>query len=326
MQDLINKIHHADCLEFMKQLPDKCIDLVLTDPPYFRIVAQEWDRQWKSIFDFQAWCGVIGKELQRVMKDNAALYWFGDDKTIAYCQTELDKTFALVNSLVWQKPATLAVKGYATNRSFACVSERVLFYEQQNAAGLPATGLKQIHSRPDLFLSVKTYLRQERDKLMQAKGFKTKKETHDFLSQHLGHCSHSHYFADSQFIIPNAQNYAKLQETGFFRREYEDLRREYEDLRREWNPTPEATDVLTYNLAPAQIHPTQKPVPLISFLMERASRPGALVFDPFAGSGTTAVAAYRLGRRFICCEKDKEYHAAASKRIEEEMKQSMLNF
>ena len=37
MQDIdkyIGKIHHADCLEFMKQLPDKCIDLVLTDPPY----------------------------------------------------------------------------------------------------------------------------------------------------------------------------------------------------------------------------------------------------------------------------------------------------
>lgn len=34
MQNLINKIHLGDCLEFMKQLPDKCIDLVLTDPPY----------------------------------------------------------------------------------------------------------------------------------------------------------------------------------------------------------------------------------------------------------------------------------------------------
>jgi DNA modification methylase len=34
MKDLLNKIHHGDCLEFMKQLPDKCIDLVLTDPPY----------------------------------------------------------------------------------------------------------------------------------------------------------------------------------------------------------------------------------------------------------------------------------------------------
>ena len=34
MKHLLNKIHHADCLEFMKSLPDKCIDLVLTDPPY----------------------------------------------------------------------------------------------------------------------------------------------------------------------------------------------------------------------------------------------------------------------------------------------------
>ena len=34
MKELLNKIHHADCLSFMKQLPDKCIDLVLTDPPY----------------------------------------------------------------------------------------------------------------------------------------------------------------------------------------------------------------------------------------------------------------------------------------------------
>ena len=34
MKELLNKIHHADCLEFMKGLPDKCVDLVLTDPPY----------------------------------------------------------------------------------------------------------------------------------------------------------------------------------------------------------------------------------------------------------------------------------------------------
>jgi len=34
MQDLINKIHNADCLELMKEIPDKSIDLVLTDIPY----------------------------------------------------------------------------------------------------------------------------------------------------------------------------------------------------------------------------------------------------------------------------------------------------
>ena len=34
IEDIINKVHQADCLEFMKQMPDKCVDLVLTDPPY----------------------------------------------------------------------------------------------------------------------------------------------------------------------------------------------------------------------------------------------------------------------------------------------------
>lgn len=34
LEEMINKVHCADCLEFMKDLPDKSIDLVLTDPPY----------------------------------------------------------------------------------------------------------------------------------------------------------------------------------------------------------------------------------------------------------------------------------------------------
>lgn len=34
MEQYINKIIHADCMDILKQLPDKCIDLVLTDPPY----------------------------------------------------------------------------------------------------------------------------------------------------------------------------------------------------------------------------------------------------------------------------------------------------
>ncbi|MFH2062475.1 MAG: site-specific DNA-methyltransferase, partial [Candidatus Beckwithbacteria bacterium] len=34
IEDIINKVHCADCLEFMKQMPDKCVDLALTDPPY----------------------------------------------------------------------------------------------------------------------------------------------------------------------------------------------------------------------------------------------------------------------------------------------------
>ena len=34
LEDIINKVHNADCLEFMKSMPDKCVDLIITDPPY----------------------------------------------------------------------------------------------------------------------------------------------------------------------------------------------------------------------------------------------------------------------------------------------------
>lgn len=63
------------------------------------------------------------------------------------------------------------------------------------------------------------------------------------------------------------------------------------------------------------VHPTQKPLPLIESFVSLFSEPGETVLDPFAGSGTTGVAAIRLGRRFLGWEKDAKYHAAAVKRL-----------
>ena len=52
LEDLIGKITCADCLDILKQLPDKCVDLVLTDPPYGIDIA-EWDKETPKqiIFD-----------------------------------------------------------------------------------------------------------------------------------------------------------------------------------------------------------------------------------------------------------------------------------
>lgn len=122
-----NRIINADCLDVLRKLPDKCVDLVLTDPPYFKIVKNEWDNQWKDIFEFQTWCGCIADELKRVMKDNASLYWFGDHKTVAYVQTELDKRFNLLNSIVWRKSGSWTFKGVNVFRSFTPITERILF-------------------------------------------------------------------------------------------------------------------------------------------------------------------------------------------------------
>lgn len=62
-------------------------------------------------------------------------------------------------------------------------------------------------------------------------------------------------------------------------------------------------------------HPTQKPEKLIAKLILASSDEGDVVFDPFLGSGTTAVTAKKLNRRFIGIEKEKEYAAFAIKRL-----------
>ncbi len=62
-------------------------------------------------------------------------------------------------------------------------------------------------------------------------------------------------------------------------------------------------------------HPTQKPLALMEKLVRLFTDPGETILDPFAGSGTTGVAAIRMGRKFIGWERDPKYHAIAMKRL-----------
>lgn len=64
-------------------------------------------------------------------------------------------------------------------------------------------------------------------------------------------------------------------------------------------------------------HPTQKPLALIERCLEACTHPGDLVVDPFSGSGTTAVASLRLGRRFLGSEIDPDYARLAARRLRE---------
>ncbi|MFM6312700.1 MAG: DNA-methyltransferase, partial [Dolichospermum sp.] len=68
-------------------------------------------------------------------------------------------------------------------------------------------------------------------------------------------------------------------------------------------------------------HPTQKPLLLISKLIEMLTDEGGTVLDPFAGSGTTAVACKELGRNYICIEKEREYYQIACNRINQPVEQ-----
>lgn len=65
------------------------------------------------------------------------------------------------------------------------------------------------------------------------------------------------------------------------------------------------------------LHPTQKPVALMEYMVRTYTKPGDVVLDCYMGSGTTGVAALRAGRRFIGVERDSSYFEIARKRIEE---------
>jgi site-specific DNA-methyltransferase (adenine-specific) len=71
-------------------------------------------------------------------------------------------------------------------------------------------------------------------------------------------------------------------------------------------------------------HPTQKPEKLLERLILAASDEGNMVFDPFYGSGTTAVVAMKLGRKFVGCELDPQYISIAIKRLSTGISQQSL--
>lgn len=71
-------------------------------------------------------------------------------------------------------------------------------------------------------------------------------------------------------------------------------------------------------------HPTIKNHQVLSYYIQAISNENEIIFDPFIGSGTTAIACLKSGRRFIGCEIDKEYFNLTCKRIEKEYEKNLF--
>jgi len=82
-------------------------------------------------------------------------------------------------------------------------------------------------------------------------------------------------------------------------------------------PASPVPDVIDWCYTGNRLHPTQKPVASLMPLIEAFCPPGGLVLDPFAGSGSTLVAAQRLGRAYLGMEIDAGYHRLAADRLAE---------
>ena len=83
-----------------------------------------------------------------------------------------------------------------------------------------------------------------------------------------------------------------------------------------WHAAEQVRDIVRQTWTqPDRWHPSQKPIPLMAELIRRHAPPGGLVFDPFGGSGTTAVACLATGRRCLTVERDADYCERLRRRV-----------
>ena len=101
------------------------------------------------------------------------------------------------------------------------------------------------------------------------------------------------------------------------------------ELMKEKNGGKQMKDVWSGSLTPPREkregkHPTQKPLYILERIIEASSKPGDMVLDPFCGSSSTGVAAFRLGRKYIGIDSEKEYLDLSIRRLEKEIDNERL--
>lgn len=105
---------------------------------------------------------------------------------------------------------------------------------------------------------------------------------------------------------------------GFFSTKYEYIVRLYEKQLNKVEDPSLYQKVLQCKVPKDKLHPTEKPVELLGWLIRVGCKEGEVVLDPFAGSGSTGVAAKHLQRDFIGIELDEKYYNIAKRRIDEQ--------
>ena len=332
---------HGDCLERLKELPDCSVDAIVTDPPYFRVKGEAWDRQWDNAEQFIAWIGQLCEQWHRVLKPNGSLYVWASPKMAARVEVEISRRFNVLNRIRWVKAAGWHQKAEKeVLRSYLSPWEECIFAEHYGAdniaKGEAGYAAKCDELRGFLFEPLRAYLDGERERA----GW-TVRQVAEAYQQKTGSRTVTgmagHWFGRVQWTLPTEENYHWLRslfageylrrEYDYLRREYEDLRREYEDLRREYEdlrrpfsvsaavPYTDVWDFPTVKAYPGK-HPCEKPVEMLRHIITASTRPDAVVLDCFMGSGSTGEACKLTGRRFVGIERDPAYFESARRRLQ----------
>lgn len=125
-----NIIYNIDCVAGMNQMiDDESIDLIIADPPYFKVIGEKWDYLWRTEEDYLEWSEKWIAEAARVLRMGGSFYLFGYFRMLSRLLPILEKYgFELRQQIVLNK-GMQAVSGRATKnyRMFPNVTESILF-------------------------------------------------------------------------------------------------------------------------------------------------------------------------------------------------------
>jgi len=303
-----NKIHTGDCLDVLTDLEDGSVDLLLTDPPYGTVKGASLDGWESQTTDWDT--AVPPRRLfemaNRLLRQGGRLVLFAQEPYTSKLITSAIGNLPFNYRMVWKKDH-FANSLLAKNAPVSVQEDVLVFTKEYDLEG--------IHPLRSYFADVMEYIGLSKSEIMVRVG------------QRADHCfRHS----SSQFELCTRETYNELiqefsiDSMGGFRT-YNDLQAVDEQHKEEFEPTfnlqdgqKYKTDVLEYAKDYDGHHPTQKPVALMKDLVETFSNEGDLVVDPFAGSGSTLVAANRLGREYIGVEQKPEYAEIARVRVGQE--------
>ena len=322
---------NADSLAFIRTLSDDCIDLICTDPPYFKVKPHGWDNQWNGDADYLRWLDAYLVEFRRVLKPAGSLYLFCGHRLASDIEIMVREHFSVLNHIIWAKPSG-RWNGCCKEdlRTYFPATERILFAEHHRG---PYRGKSDGYAekcsdlKQHILAPLIDYFRGARDAL----GVTSKQIADATGKKNMV----SHWFSGSQWQLPGEGDYAKLQvlfdqvarekhaqqllvephhqlveKYHVLNRTYGELMQEFKSLRRYFAVSVAVpyTDVWTHK--PVQFypgkHPCEKPADMMEHIINASSRPGEVVADFFFGSGSFIKAALRSGRIPVGAELETE--------------------
>ena len=280
----------GDCLELMKDIPNGSINAIITDPPYTDGLINVLDgHKIQTMFSIEN----VMNEFYRVLKKDSFLAFFGQMPTILEWHNQAIKAgFKFKIDIVWCKKKG----GQGGNLALKKSHELIYVYSKGNQNYYKTKGEYTDVSQGQCEAAIKdieTVFRQLSYWRGIAQGKKLVFDTDNG-------CSNEDYF------------YKK----GGFKKGMKARKLGLEDISFNSVWAFSAHNNKHRNPETGQInHPTVKSIPLMERLIELLSDKEYTILDPFAGSGTTAIACLNTNRQFIVMEKEQKYYDIILKRV-----------